>query len=634
MGTLRHTGDADGNGGPIHGHRNVNAADLLVVGIFGRVGGIEGVLAHIANTLLRILPSPLIGGQRHLGKGVAVDSRHIVGDGVLQKGLTNGILHTGGYCIIALAQRDAGFVFARVGGGGSKGSVSILILVGDGDLSHRQTLPVVSCQRRRLGLSVIVEADEVEGLDGHAAAVFVGAVCGIAGSNNGVLGTLLELIRPVVLVRAEVELIILAFDDHIALVRLIRDEDGGIVQRRIGRVGGELSLEVLHRLIRRGDADAGIICQTRADGDVLFREQVHIVLCAAGIFSGFVVQCAALAVASDVHRAVEGKGCIGCPTHAAAVSGSIVAGDGAVFHVEGNIGDHTHAAGASIVAGDGAVLHGKCCLFIHEHAAAVVLGRVAGDAAAVHGEGAAVAHIHPAAGASIVAGDGAVLHGKCCIISHIHAAAIGGIVLGDGAAAHGECAAPRIAGHIHTAAVSSRVFGDGAVVHGERAAVAHTHAAAVADGLVAGDGAAVHCKGGAAPNTHTAATVRLCAVRRVAGDGAAVHIECAAHTHAAAAARYVVGDLAAVHIEYAAFADIHAAAGYSFSALIVAGDAAAVHIECAAHNHTGEVVRFIGLDIKAVGDLTLFSRRFAVGQGKGLSDFTMMVSTLAFAVML
>ena len=111
--------------------------------------------------------------------------------------------------------------------------------------------------------------------------------------------------------------------------------------------------------------------------------------------------------------------------------------------------------------------------------------------------------------------------------------------------------------------------------------------------------------------------MRLCAVRRVAGDGAAVHIECAAHTHAAAAARYVVGDLAAVHIEYAAFADIHAAAGYSFSALIVAGDAAAVHIECAAHTHTGEVVRFIGLDIKAVGDLTLFSRRFAVGQGKG-----------------
>ncbi len=73
MGPFRHTGDADGNGPRIHRHRNVNAADLLVVGIFGRVGGIEGVLAHIANTLLRILPSPLIGGQRHLGKGVAVE---------------------------------------------------------------------------------------------------------------------------------------------------------------------------------------------------------------------------------------------------------------------------------------------------------------------------------------------------------------------------------------------------------------------------------------------------------------------------------------------------------------------------------------------------------------------------------
>ena len=143
------------------------------------------------------------------------------------------------------------------------------------------------------------------------------------------------------------------------------------------------------------------------------------------------------------------------------------------------------------------------------------------------------------------------------------------------------------------------------------------HTATAAFRLVAGDdGVAAHGKGAAGPNTHTAATVRLCAVRRVAGDLAAGHVEGAvAEIYAAAAARRVAGDRAAVHIECAAVGDTHAAAGVSFSARIVTGDAAVVQIECAVDIHTPADVPVVS--IKAVGDLTRCSLRFAVGQGKG-----------------
>ena len=542
-GTRRHTGDADGNGGLVHGHRNRNSTSTLVVGILGRVGGHEGLLAHIANALRLIFPSPAIA-QLYIGEGVAVDSRHIAGDVGRQIGLINGILHAGGLGISTLAQRDAGLIGSCVSGSCfalrkcNELVYAIFHLVGD--VRRGNTGGKLVVQLRLLGFFVIVEVGGVGGADGHAAAISSApSGCQRAVFALGSDGRAACRVRPAMLVRAEGEGFAILCN-HITLIRRIRGEDGAILQVRVGRAGGERNLGVRRGLFPRGDADAGIICQTRVDGDGLTIMQIEVVGAAVSplsIHAAFRVQRAVFPVVRDLHTA--GNGHVG--------------------------------------------------ILVHIHAAAVVLGRVAGDGAAVHDECAGriigAVHIHAAAIAvrthGLIAGDRAAVHGKGAVFEAHTAAVVLGRVAGDGGiAAHGEAAFVVEVVHIHTAAAaaSGRVAGDRAAAHGERAAAIQIHTAAVAAAVfaiisaVSGNSAVRHFEC-AVVHVHTAAlAVRRVAVARAAADGAVFHGKCAVgdiHT-AAAAIRRVAGDAAAVHIEGAAI-HIHAAAIHARSVCDFAG---------------------------------------------------------------
>lgn len=107
---------------------------------------------------------------------------------------------------------------------------------------------------RRAGHAV-VEQGLVRGRQRHAAAIGVGAGAvrvGAGGGNGGAAGG----VGPAVLVLAEIELILLRHD-HIALSGRIRQENFGVVQRCVGRTGGELDRHIVRGLAGCGDADAG-----------------------------------------------------------------------------------------------------------------------------------------------------------------------------------------------------------------------------------------------------------------------------------------------------------------------------------------------------------------------------------------
>ena len=288
-------------------------------------------------------------------------------------------------------------------------------------------------------------------------------------------------VRPDMLVRAEVEGVIVLFGDLVVRFFRVRGEDRGVVGLLIRRVGGDFDRAAGIGPVLCADADAGVRMQTvRADGNGFAAVQIEVFgLAAAALFihAACAVQRALPPVIRDLHAAGNGHRVV----------------DAGQFHA---------AAPDGVVAGDAAAAHGEAAAIVHKHAAtaapvgAVARGVVAGDAAAAHGK-AAVVHIHAAAVAvgGIAGDDRAAAHVERALVETHAAAVFGGAIAGDLAAGYGE----RAVLDIHTAAVfggigvSSRAAADGAVLHGEgRTDVFHIHAPAVLGGAVAGNGAAVH----------------------------------------------------------------------------------------------------------------------------------------------
>ena len=256
------TGDLNRDRCLVYGYRNVNAGNCMVVRIAGRVGCLKGMLAHTAHTLCVILPGPA-GGQRHTGEGAAVDSFQIDGEPVLRCGLCNAILHAGGLGIFTLAQRDAGGILARIGGGiGGIIIGSIPAGVRHRDVVHRNALPIVGSYRRRLGTAVI---NCIGCGNRHAAADPVLQRAAALRARGGD-GRTVRRVAPAVLVQAEEELAGLDLADHI-LAAVVAGEDGAIVQVRVVRTGGKPNQFARRGRCRYGDADAGILRQALIDGD-------------------------------------------------------------------------------------------------------------------------------------------------------------------------------------------------------------------------------------------------------------------------------------------------------------------------------------------------------------------------------
>ena len=245
-----------------YGYRNVNAGNCMVVRIVGRVGCLKGILAHAAHGQGAVHPGPA-GGQRDICQRLAVLGGQAGGDRVLQRGLLNAILHAGGLGIFTLAQRDAGGILARIGGGiGGIIIGSIPAGVRHRDVVHRNALPIVGSYRRRLGTAVI---NCIGCGNRHAAAVLVLQRAAVRRALGGD-GRTVRRVAPAVLVQAEEETTVLALADHVTLVFRVRGENPGVVQLS-GRTGGELNRGFRRRLFRYGDADAGILRQALIDGD-------------------------------------------------------------------------------------------------------------------------------------------------------------------------------------------------------------------------------------------------------------------------------------------------------------------------------------------------------------------------------
>ena len=95
-------------------------------------------------------------------------------------GLGDGILHAGGGVLTALVRHgDAGGVGARVGGGAAQGGLALF--VGNADITRR---PISLRQRRFRRLTITVDFMQ-RLVDGHAAAVFIGAVVRMASGGDG-----------------------------------------------------------------------------------------------------------------------------------------------------------------------------------------------------------------------------------------------------------------------------------------------------------------------------------------------------------------------------------------------------------------------------------------------------------------
>ena len=482
-------------------------------------------------------------------------------------------------------------------------------------------------------------------LDGHAAAV---PSAFFASGADGVLRAGLQRIPPGMLVRAEVDGIVL-FGDLVVRFFRVRGEDRSVVGLLIRRVGGDFDRAAGIGPVLCADADVCVRIQTvRADGNGFAAVQIEVFgLTPAALFihAACAVQRALLPVIRDLYAAGNGHRAAAGQFHAAAPDG-VVAGDAAAAHGEAAVIEHKHAATAAPVgafvcggvAGDAAAAHGKAAVvrihaaavavggiagddraaahveraLVETHAAAVFAGAIAGDLAAGHGER-AVLDIHTTAVfggigvSSRAAADGAALHGEGRTdVFRIHAPAVlGGAVAGNGAAVHRECAAVM---HIYATAIFVRaVAGDGAVLHGEGAGIADIYAAAVVTGAVAGDNGITAHGDAAAAHKHTAAGRGSA----VAGDGSVVtHGECAvtAEIHTTTVLGGVAGDgCVAAHVECAAVADKYAAsAAIAGGCSGVAGDPAAVHVECtgaciaAVHPHAAAAAKTAAADGAAV----------------------------------
>ena len=173
------------------------------------------------------------------------------------------ILHAGGLGIFTLAQRDAGGILARIGGGiGGIIIGSIPAGVRHRDVVHRNALPIVGSYRRRLGTAVI---NCIGCGNRHAAADSI--LQRAAGRRAlGGDGRTVRRVAPAVLVQAEEETTVPALADHVALVFRVRGENPGVVQLS-SRTGGKLNRLVRRGRCRYGDADAGILRQALIDGD-------------------------------------------------------------------------------------------------------------------------------------------------------------------------------------------------------------------------------------------------------------------------------------------------------------------------------------------------------------------------------
>ena len=332
-----------------HLQRAGQEGDVVVVG--GQAAGGDGILAHVVKLAVGVgvgrravqivdvlvVDEALAAHAVVHGSGAVVDDRAVGGH--QQADLFDGVGHADG----GFTQLDAGNVVAGVDRcAGESGGIRRLGVVGDdGGVAGGQAAGA----GRRAGHAV-VEQGLVRGRQRHAAAIGVGAGAvrvGAGGGNGGAAGG----VGPAVLVLAEIELILLRHD-HIALSGRIRQENFGVVQRCVGRTGGELDRHIVRGLAGCGDADAGLLGQAGIDGEDS-GGQIHI--------SG---------AAGDVGIAADGQ--------------RIPAG------VEVNTG---------LAAGDLAAQHTESAVVIVD----VCAVPAAGDGAAVHGEALAGGHaVHSLAG--------------------------------------------------------------------------------------------------------------------------------------------------------------------------------------------------------------------------------------------
>ena len=416
----------------------------------------------------------------------------------------DGILHAGGGSLIALAQRDAGGIGARVGGGGPKGSAALY--VGDGVLIHRQTLPAVFCQRRFFALTVSVGC-VCWLVDGHAAAA--GAADTAFSGNDRAAG---GIRRPTVGAGRQRHGAFIVHDDFavcpIDLENAVRDGHGSGDPAAFFRNGHG---GVLAGLVLRGHADIGSLVQITADGDALaVAGQIEVVVRLTLFVAGD------LGAALDIHRAPELVVAVsGIRIDTAAVPHRGIAGDLAAIHgklaviavaqVVIYIQIDTAAAAAGVVVGDlGASGQIDIAPGIAErlgaYAAAILTGPVSGDLSA--GQGGRSGKYIDAAAASggAVVGDLAAVHGE--VIHDVHAAALAAVVVGDLAAMQikrtVKASVSLGAAGLHAAAVS----GDLTAVHVHRAVVGRRAGAAAGD-LAAVNGHIAVC--GIGPDINTAA---------------------------------------------------------------------------------------------------------------------------------
>ena len=319
-----------------HLQRAGQEGDVVVVG--GQAAGGDGILAHVVKLAVGVGV-----GQRSVqivdvlavdeaqeahtvvhGSGAVVDDRAVGGH--QQADLFDGVGHADG----GFTQLDAGNVVAGVDRcAGESGGIRRLGVVGDdGGVAGGQAAGA----GRRAGHAV-VEQGLVRGRQRHAAAIGVGAGAvrvGAGGSNGGAAGG----VGPAVLVLAEIELILL-LHDHIALSGRIRQENFGVVQRRVGRTGGELDRHIVRGLAGCGDADAGRLGQAGIDGEDS-GAQIHISGAAGDV-----------GIAADGQRIPAGV----------AVNTGLAAGDLAAQHTESAVVIVDVCAVPA--AGDGAAVHGE-----------------------------------------------------------------------------------------------------------------------------------------------------------------------------------------------------------------------------------------------------------------------------------
>ena len=176
----------------------------------------------------------------------------------------NGILHAGGRAV----QRDVGSVGSRVGGGGLKDVVALF--VGDGDLIHRQPLPIVFCQRRIFALTVAVGC-VCRLVDGHAAASGGRAAWSFACGSDG-----RAVCRILPLMRMHLQLYGLAVIQQANIIRGVIA--GEILCNNPARIRRRSDIHIpLRKISSRSHADVRVLDQLPADRDLFAAGQADIV---------------------------------------------------------------------------------------------------------------------------------------------------------------------------------------------------------------------------------------------------------------------------------------------------------------------------------------------------------------------